>query len=101
MALAAAGSPAFGAEVRSPDGRTVVMVDVDKNGAPQYAVRRAGTEIMPAGFLGMRFRSQPAFDEGFRVAGTRTASHDQTWEQPWGERRFVMSTSIGWNPTPD
>jgi alpha-glucosidase len=37
----------------------------------------------------MRFQSQPAFDEGFRVAGTSMATHDETWEQPWGERRFV------------
>ena len=44
---------------------------------------------MPAAFLGMRFQSQPAFDDGFRVAGTSTSVHDETWEQPWGERRFV------------
>ena len=44
---------------------------------------------MPAGFLGLRFQSQPAFDDGFRVADTATSSHDATWEQPWGERRYV------------
>ena len=84
VALATSGSPAFGADVSSPDGRTVVTVDVDRNGAPRYAVRHAGAEIMPAGFLGMRFQSQPAFDEGFRVAGTATSSHDQACDMGCG-----------------
>jgi alpha-glucosidase len=76
-------------DVRSPDGRIVVSVDVDRNGAPQYAVRHDGVAIMPAARLGLRFKSQPAFDDGFRITGSSTASHDATWEQPWGERRFV------------
>ena len=86
VAVTAAAQPAT---VRSPDGQTTVTVDVDKNGSPRYAVARNGVEIMPAGFLGMRFQSQPAFDDGFRVADASTSSHDQTWEQPWGERRYV------------
>jgi len=86
IAVTAAAQPAT---VRSPDGQTTVTVDVDKNGSPRYAVARNGVEIMPAGFLGMRFQSQPAFDDGFRVADASTSSHDQTWEQPWGERRYV------------
>ena len=77
------------AEVRSPDGRIAVTVDVDASGIPGYSVRYDGAEIMPAGRLGMRFEAQPAFDTGFRVASTAARSHDGTWEQPWGERRYV------------
>jgi alpha-glucosidase len=83
----AQGVPA--AEVNSPDGRIAVTVDVDEAGIPRYAVAYAGREIMPHGALGMRFQSQPAFDAGFRVAGSEKAAADATWEQPWGERRFV------------
>jgi len=75
--------------VHSPDAQVTVTVDVDENGAPRYAVSRKGREIMPAGFLGLRFESQPAFDDRFRVADTATSSHDATWEQPWGERRLM------------
>lgn len=80
---------AQGAVVRSPDGRIVVTVDVGERGVPQYSVSYRGAEIMPPGALGLRFRSQPAFDRGFRVAGSSGSSHDSTWEQPWGERRLV------------
>ena len=89
VALLAAAPAAWGAVVRSPDGRIAVTVDVDKDGLPQYSASYRGVEVMPAGKLGLRFQSQPAMDAGFRVAGTATASHDATWEQPWGERRFV------------
>ena len=44
---------------------------------------------MPPGKLGLRFQSQPAFDDRLRVAGSSTATSDTTWEQPWGERRYV------------
>jgi alpha-glucosidase len=77
------------ADVRSPDGRITVTVDVDKRGTPQYSMHYRGAELMPPGALGLRFQSQPAFDGGFRVAGSSTSSHDDTWEQPWGERRYV------------
>jgi alpha-glucosidase len=83
----APGVPA--ADVSSPDGRIAVTVDVDQTGIPRYAVSYAGKEIMPPGALGMRFQSQPAFDAGFRVAGSEKSGSDSTWEQPWGERRFV------------
>ena len=77
------------AQVRSPDGRIAVTVDVGAGGIPEYSAKYDGAEIMPTGKLGMRFAAQPAFDAGFRVASTAARSHDQTWEQPWGERRFV------------
>jgi len=89
VALLAIAPAAWGAVVRSPDGRIAVTVDVDKDGIPQYSASYGGKEVMPAGKLGLRFESRPAMDAGFRVAGTATASHDATWEQPWGERRFV------------
>jgi alpha-glucosidase len=77
------------AEVRSPDGKTVVTLAVDERGYPVYTVHRDGVGIMPDARLGMRFRAQPSFEDGFRLASSATSSHDETWEQPWGERRLV------------
>ena len=84
-----ADAAAAPAEVRSPDGRTVLTVEVDPKGTPRYTVERDGAEMMPPAVLGFRFRDQPAFDAGFRIAGTTASSRDETWEQPWGERRRV------------
>ncbi len=82
-------SGARAADVHSPDGRISIIVDVDEGGAPRYSMSYQGALVMPAGFLGMRFESQPAFDDGFRIASSSPSTHDETWEQPWGERRFV------------
>jgi hypothetical protein len=49
--LATVAVAAQAAEIRSPDGQTVVTVDVDKTGAPRYTVARNGKVVMPAGFL--------------------------------------------------
>jgi alpha-glucosidase len=87
--LLAGASGARAAEVRSPDGRISVTVDIGERGIPQYAMSYQGVKAMPAGALGFRFNEQPAFDGGFRVAGSALATRDETWEQPWGERRFV------------
>ena len=87
--LLAVASGVHAAEVRSPDGRISVTVDVSESGIPQYAMNYQGVKVMPAGALGFRFNDQPAFDGGFRVAGSEPATHDETWEQPWGERHFV------------
>ena len=87
--LLAVASGVHAAEVRSPDGRISVTVDVSEAGIPQYAMSYQGVKVMPAGALGFRFNEQPAFDGGFRVAGSASATHDETWEQPWGERHFV------------
>ena len=84
-----ADAAAAPAEVRSPDGRTVLTVETDPKGTPRYTVERDGAEMMPPAVLGFRFRDQPAFDAGFRIAGTTASSRDETWEQPWGERRRV------------
>ncbi len=91
VALLAIVPAAWGAVVRSPDGRIAVTVDVDQDGIPQYSASYGGKEVMPAGKLGLRFESRPAMDAGFRVADTVTTSHDETWEQPWGESRFVRN----------
>jgi alpha-glucosidase len=89
LLLTMLSAAAQGAVVRSPDGNIEVMVEAGERGVPQYSVSYRGVEIMPPGALGLRFRTQPAFDRGLRVAGSAKSNHDSTWEQPWGERRLV------------
>lgn len=77
------------AEVHSPDGEIVVSVITHKDGSPWYSVRFRGETVVHESRLGLRFREQHAFEDGFRIANTETFSADTRWEQPWGERRLV------------
>lgn len=88
LALACAGVQAKEVSVSSPDGQLTVTVS-DERGAPNYRVKFAGAEVIPASRLGLLLRDGPELGEGFAITASRTQEQDQTWEQPWGERRLV------------
>ncbi len=86
-ALAFVGA-AMAASVASPDGRIVVTVGVEE-GRAYYAVAYDGAPLIAPSRLGLVFEDQHGFDRHLRIAETAASSRDETWEQPWGERRFV------------
>ena len=72
----------------SPDGRLSLSVR-SHNGQPVYEVTRDGETVIFPSRLGLRFASGLDLDNGFEVASVTTAETDDTWEQPWGEKRIV------------
>lgn len=94
MLLAAASTlalatPLAAAEVSSPDGRITVEVNVDGDGVPFYRVERDGKELIADSDLGFQFTNEELMRRNFVVVSEKVSSADSTWEQPWGERRFV------------
>mgnify|MGYP001812319725 FL=1 len=87
--LVLAASHALAAVVTSPDGRTEVTVTTTDDGRPQYAVQFDSEPVILPSHLGLVFRDEADLDKGFVIAAGTTSSADSTWEQPWGERRFV------------
>lgn len=76
-------------EVASPDGRIVLELGAGKHGVPGYSIRYRGESVVGQSRLGLLFASNAGLDFGLRVAGTSRTSQDTTWEQPWGERRYI------------
>ncbi|GMV05980.1 MAG: alpha-glucosidase [Gemmatimonadota bacterium] len=74
--------------VTSPDGRNAVTVQV-LDGGLHYAVSRDGRPVLLPSRLGFEFRGAPPLRDGLRIAGSERSTHDETWEQPWGEVRWV------------
>ena len=87
--LASTALPAWAADVASPNGRTVVTLDVDGDGVPFYRVVRDGKPLIADSDLGFLFTDAQPMRRNFKVESETRAAHDDTWEQPWGERRFV------------
>ncbi len=54
-----------------------------------YRVDKGNKAIIDPSILGMRFAAQHGFDADLVITESKTTSRDQTWEQPWGERRFI------------
>ena len=77
------------ATLDSPGGTLTVSVTLDADGRPGYAVARGTLPVIADSRLGFILADAPKLERGFRLDGVERRSHDETWEQPWGERRYV------------
>lgn len=77
------------ATAASPDGKIVLTVDINNDGRASYSVTRDGQPVIAPSRLGFLFTDALAFDRGLTLETQASSSADSTWEQPWGERRFV------------
>ena len=91
LAVLAIASAAHAADpsVASPDNALQVVVSIDSDGRPAYAVNRNGKPVIGASRLGFLLTDAPKLERNFAITDQATRSNDSTWEQPWGERRFV------------
>lgn len=84
-------SPALAETVTasSPDGSLVLSVTTDNDGHPLYSLTRKGKLLLGSSMLGFITSDGPTMQRGQTIIGSETASGKETWEQPWGERRYV------------
>jgi alpha-glucosidase len=79
------------ATLSSPDGTLAVAVTLDADGRPGYAIARRGVPVIAESRLGFLLTDAPKLERNFRLDGSDRKSVVETWEQPWGERRFVQN----------
>jgi alpha-glucosidase len=92
LAIFAVAQPVLAAapaEVRSPDGSIEVQLRTDGEGRPEYAVWRKSKPLVNWSRLGFILADAPKLERNFTIADVTRRSFDDTWEQPWGERRYV------------
>ena len=77
------------AEVASPDGKLKVQLDLSGEGRLAYRVARNGQPLIGDSRLGFILRNGRQLLRGLTLETQSARSFDETWEQPWGERRFV------------
>ncbi|MFN4019781.1 MAG: glycoside hydrolase family 97 protein [Erythrobacter sp.] len=88
IAWAAAPAHAESLTLASPDGKITVTVS-DEGGLATYAVSFEGEQVIAPSKLGMLFAEHHGFEHGLAIAAATRSARDETWEQPWGERRLV------------
>ena len=89
LTLVALGATARAETVTSPDGRIVATLEADGEGIPVYSVSFNGEQVIEPSTIGFTFTDANPMRRNFVVEQVTTNSIDTTWEQPWGERRFV------------
>ena len=75
--------------VASPDSSLQVALRVDADGRPEYSIGRRGTTIVDWSRLGFILADAPKLERNFKIVNVAQRGFDDTWEQPWGERRYV------------
>ncbi|AWW75588.1 alpha-glucosidase [Erythrobacter sp. KY5] len=74
--------------VASPDGRITVSVS-DDGGHASYRITHDGDQAVDTSRLGLLFADHHGFENDLAITASARVSNDDTWEQPWGERRYV------------
>ena len=74
---------------RSPDSSLQVALRVDGDGRPEYSIVRKGQQIVDWSRLGFILGNAPKLERNFKIVDVTQRGFDDTWEQPWGERRYV------------
>jgi len=78
-------------EVTSPGERVAVQVDLDEAGRPYYRVWFQEELVLDTSFLGLDLTHEPDLHTGFSIVEAAESAFDETWEQPWGEERFIQN----------
>lgn len=87
MSCAKTHSPTVTA-VSSPDGQIRVTFSLS-DGVPHYAVDYKNKSLLLASPLGFELVDDLPLSGDFVMADVWRDSVDQTWEQPWGEARYI------------
>ena len=75
--------------LESPDGSINVVFTLSDKGAPHYAVKRGGKDLLLESQLGLKLKGGRHLNDGFAVSGSSTSSHDETWTPLVGERSTI------------
>ena len=95
-APAVAQTGANTARASSPNGVLTMEMGTDNDGRPTYAVSRLGQKVVNTSWMGFLLTDVPMLERNFAMTAGQPVLVDDTWEQPWGERRFVRNHYNEW-----
>ncbi|HVR81217.1 MAG TPA: glycoside hydrolase family 97 protein [Luteimonas sp.] len=78
------------AMVSSPGHVLNVTLELQE-GRLSYRVDRFGEPVIASSRLGFLLRGTEKLERNLALASHATRSFDETWEQPWGESRFIRN----------
>ncbi len=74
--------------ISSPDDRIEISVEIIK-GQVYYAASKDNDPVIGRSTLGFTFKDMPPLGNRVSITGTAYGSFNETWEQPWGEKRLI------------
>jgi len=83
------GAGAQSLSLHSPDGHLVVTIS-DDNNQPSYQVSLDNQPLLSDSRLGLAFKQQGEFSQGFAITSSTRSKSDSSWQQPWGEQQVIV-----------
>ena len=77
-------------ELSSPNKIHTLKFEL-RESIPLYSVRTKGEMILEPSKLGFVFQGNDSLYKNFTIIKIDTTSFDETWEQVWGEKRFIRN----------
>jgi len=77
-------------EIFSPESKNTIRFEL-VDGVPYYSVKHGDMDVISPSKMGFVFKDNDAITSGFKVVDTQISSFDETWEQVWGEKRFIRN----------
>lgn len=75
--------------ISSPNNKNQLSFSLSESGAPQYELTSSKKQIITTSKMGFEFVENQKMVDGFKIINYEINSNDSTWEQPWGEFKFV------------
>jgi len=72
----------------SPDGK-IELTMVINDGVARYAVNYNKKPLLLPSGLGFDIHGQNPIGNNLAIVAVKKSTHDDTWEQPWGEERYI------------
>lgn len=76
-------------ELASPNGINKVNFNL-ANSVPTYEIKHSKTDIITASPMGFILKNED-LSKNFEIADVKTTSHDDTWQQVWGEKKNIRN----------
>lgn len=77
-------------QVYSPNGNIKVTIGVDNSNRAYYTAQYHSETVINNSYLGYTLSGDIDLTQ-FRLDGFTQLTHDDIWEQPWGERRVIRN----------
>ncbi len=78
-------------EVKSPEEKVAVKFQLNDKGEPQYQAYFNDKLVIDTSLLGFDLNKSHGLKSNFKVIHVEESTFDKTWEQPWGEERFIRN----------
>ncbi len=77
-------------EISSPENKNTIQFEL-VDGVPYYSVKHGDADVINPSKMGFVFKNQEELTSGFEIIESEISSFDETWEQVWGEKRFIRN----------